>query len=67
MTKSQTVKYTSDEIKRLPDESNWGANAAMSDEEIARSIASDPDEAELGDEWMDHGNVIHSKATEQTE
>ncbi len=52
MKQSKIVEYSSEEVKRLPDESNWAANAAMTDEEIDAAIASDPDEAGLGDEWM---------------
>lgn len=38
------VSYSSEELDQLPDESDWEANAAMTDEEIEAAIASDPDE-----------------------
>lgn len=52
MKKSRTVSYTSEELKNLPDESDWEANAAMTDEEIRAAIASDPDDAEVDIEWL---------------
>jgi hypothetical protein len=52
MKKSTTVKYSSEELKQLPSESDWEANAAMTEEEIQAAIASDPDDAELSVEWL---------------
>ena len=58
MQKSKIVSYSSEEIKRLPDQSDWARNAAMTDEEIDAAIASDPDEADLDDNWIKHGIVV---------
>lgn len=44
MKKSRTVRYTSEEIKKLPSESDWKAADAMTEEEIEAAIASDPEE-----------------------
>lgn len=57
MKQLKLVRYSSEEVKRLPSESDWARSAAMTDEEIEAAIASDPDEAGLGDEWMEHGTV----------
>lgn len=46
---SKIVSYTSEELDKLPDESDWEANAAMTDEEIEAAIASDPDAVEIMD------------------
>lgn len=62
MRKSKIVSHSSEAIKRLPDQSDWVRNAAMTDEEIDAAIASDPDEAALDDHWMEHGVVVRSKA-----
>jgi len=52
MKKSQIVRYSSEELKQLPSESDWEANAAMSEEEIRSAIASDADDAELDVAWL---------------
>lgn len=62
MKKSRIVSYSSEEIKALPDQSDWEGNAAMTDEEIEAAIASDPDEANLDREWMERGIVLRDKA-----
>ena len=49
MRKSKIVSYSSEEVKQLPDESDYAANAAMTDEEILAAIADDPDDSELLD------------------
>src|SRR5215213_3514157 len=49
MKKSKIVSYSSEELEQLPSESDWEANAAMTDEEILAAIADDPDDAELVD------------------
>jgi len=62
MKKSKIASYSSEEVKQLSDQSDWEGNAAMTDEEIHAAIASDPDEANLGNNWMERGIVIRSKA-----
>lgn len=52
MKKSQIDSYTSEELKQLPDESDWEANAAMTEEEIRVAIESDPDDASVDVEWL---------------
>jgi hypothetical protein len=61
MTKSRIVSYSSEEVKQLPDQSDWEGNAAMTDEEIHAAIASDPDEADLGSDWMVRGTIIRNE------
>jgi hypothetical protein len=58
MKKSRIVSYTSEEVKQLPDESDWAASAAMTDEEIEAAIASDPEEAERHEGWLKRGRVV---------
>jgi hypothetical protein len=52
MKRSQIVSYTSEELKQMPSESDWEANAAMTEEEIRAAIADDPDDSELSVEWL---------------
>jgi uncharacterized protein (DUF4415 family) len=56
MKKSQIVSYTSEELKRLPSESDWEAAAAMTDAEIEAAVAEDPDDST---DWMDRVRVVH--------
>ena len=56
--KSRIVSYSSEEVKNLPSESDWAAADAMTDEDIRAAIASDPEEAALGDDWKERGTVI---------
>ncbi len=63
MTKSEIVSYTSEEVKRLPDESDWEANAAMTDEKIEAAIASDPEEAEMHKGWMNRATAVRHKTS----
>jgi hypothetical protein len=58
MKKSRIVSYTSEEVKQLPDESDWAASAAMTDEEIEAAIASDPEEAERHEGWLQRARVV---------
>jgi hypothetical protein len=61
MKKSKIVSYTSEELKQMPDESDWAAADAMTDEEIEAAIASDPEEAALHEGWMKRARVVRSK------
>jgi hypothetical protein len=62
MKKSQIVSYTSEELDQLPDESDWTANAAMTDGEIEAAIASDPDENKRSPDWLKRARVVRPKA-----
>ena len=62
MKKSQIVSYSSEELKKLPDESDWEANAAMTPDEIRAAIASDPDDAEVDIEWLQSHKVPEKSA-----
>jgi uncharacterized protein (DUF4415 family) len=59
MSNSKIVRYTTDELKNMPSESDWARAAAMTDEEILAAIATDPDEADVGDDWMERAIVIY--------
>ena len=52
MANSKARKYSSDELKKMTDESDWQRAAAKSDAEIEAAIASDPDETGL-DDWIE--------------
>ena len=56
MSKSRIVSYTSEEIKRLPDESDWKRLEAMTDEEIETA---DTSSEGLGDDWMETAILVH--------
>lgn len=60
MKKSKIVSYTSDE-RQMADESDWAAADAMTDEEIEAAIASDPEEAEMHQGWMQRATVVRAK------
>ena len=62
MKKSKIVSYTSEELEQLPDESDWAAADAMTDEEIEAAIASDPEEAEMHAGWMQRARVVRPQA-----
>ena len=62
MKKSKIVSYTSEELKQMHGQSDWEANAAMTDEEIEAAIASDPEEAEMHKGWMQRGIVVRHRA-----
>ncbi len=62
MKKSRIVSYTSEELKQMPDESDWEANAAMTDEEIEAAIASDPEEAAMHEGWLERAKARRHKA-----
>jgi hypothetical protein len=57
MSKSQIVSYTSEELKQRQSQSDWAAADAMTEDEINAAIASDPEEAALGDEWLERGKI----------
>jgi len=52
-------------LKQKRSLSNWARNNAMTEEEIEAAIASDPDEAGLGDDWMKLGTVVQAKKEKQ--
>jgi hypothetical protein len=60
MSKKKIVKYTSDELKKLKDESDWDRAAGMTDEEIEAADALDPEVAGIDDAWMDKAKVVRS-------
>jgi hypothetical protein len=61
MRKSKIDSYTSEELDQLPDESDWEANAAMTDEEIEAAIASDPDENKRSPDWLKRARAVQRK------
>ena len=58
MKKLTVVRTNTEEMKRRPSRSNWAWNAAMTDAEIQAAVASDPDECDLGTNWMDRAKVV---------
>ena len=54
-TKTGYVSYTLEELRNLPDESDWARIEAMTDDEVERSIANDPD-------WQGLEDIDWSKA-----
>jgi uncharacterized protein (DUF4415 family) len=60
MSNKKTVKYTSDELKKLKDASDWDRGAGMTDEEIEAADALDPEVAGIDDAWMDKAEVVRS-------
>jgi uncharacterized protein (DUF4415 family) len=60
MSNKKTVKYTSEELKKLQDESDWDRAAGMSDDEIEAADALDPEVAGIDDAWMDTAELVRS-------
>jgi len=50
-TKERITRVTLDEAKRLKDETDYARLDAMTDEDIARAVAEDPDAAPLDIDW----------------
>ncbi|MEA2858313.1 MAG: hypothetical protein QOC72_352 [Methylobacteriaceae bacterium] len=45
------VRYTAEEMTKLPSRSDWERAARMTEEEIEAAIASDPDERDMVVDW----------------
>jgi uncharacterized protein (DUF4415 family) len=60
MSKEKHVKHTSEELKKLKDESDWDRAAGMTDAEIEAADAQDPEVAGIDDAWMDKADVVRS-------
>jgi uncharacterized protein (DUF4415 family) len=58
MREGKPVRYTSEELKRLTDESDWDRAARMTDEEIEAADAEDPEVAGIDEAWMDKAEVV---------
>jgi len=50
-TKERITRVTPEEAKRLKDETDYARLDAMTDEDIARAVADDPDAAPLDIDW----------------
>jgi uncharacterized protein (DUF4415 family) len=60
MRNKKTVKYTSEELRKMKDASDWDRAAGMTDEEIEAADAQDPEVAGIDDAWMDKAEVVRS-------
>jgi uncharacterized protein (DUF4415 family) len=60
MSNEKIVKYTSEALKKLKDESDWDRAAGMTEEEIEAAEAQDPEVAGIDDAWMDKAEVVRS-------
>jgi uncharacterized protein (DUF4415 family) len=61
MSEGKPVRYTSEELKRLKDESDWDRAARMTDEEIEAADAQDPEVAGIDEAWMEKAEVVPPK------
>lgn len=53
------VRYTSDQLKDIKDETDWDRVNAMTDEDIEKAMADDPDAAPLLDEeWFSKATYV---------
>jgi uncharacterized protein (DUF4415 family) len=50
-SKERITRVTLEEAKRLPDQTDYARLDAMTDEDIARAVAKDPDAAPLDTDW----------------
>ena len=53
MREENIVTYTREELDKLPDETDWKRLEALTDEDIARAVAEDPDAAPIDLDWSD--------------
>ena len=58
MSKETIVKYASEELKKLKDESDWDRAAGMTDEEIEAAEAQDSEVTGIDEAWMDKAKVV---------
>jgi hypothetical protein len=58
MGKEKIVKYTSEELKKLKDESDWERAAGITDEEIEAADAQDSEVVGIDNAWMDKAEVV---------
>ena len=61
MSKGKIVRHTSEELKHLPDESDWATAARMTDEEIDDAEARDPETAGIDEAWMEKAEIMLPK------
>ncbi|MDQ7077855.1 MAG: BrnA antitoxin family protein [Robiginitomaculum sp.] len=47
------MTYTREELDKLPDETDWKRVKALTDEDIAKAVADDPDAAPIDLDWSD--------------
>jgi len=50
-SKERITRVTADEARRLPDRTDYARLDAMTDEDIARAVAEDPDAGPLDIDW----------------
>jgi uncharacterized protein (DUF4415 family) len=63
-SRPRIVRLTAAQARRAPDRTDWARVDAMTDEDIARQIAEDPDVApEITDEMIARAEVIEVKRT----
>ncbi len=55
--KENTTRVTSDEARRLKDETDYARLDAMTDDDIAKAVANDPDAAPLDVDW-DKASIV---------
>jgi hypothetical protein len=61
-TNSENItRVTADEARRLKGETDWARFNAMTDDDIARAVADDPDAVPLGFDW-DKASLVRPRA-----
>ncbi|MFA6018887.1 MAG: BrnA antitoxin family protein [Rhodospirillales bacterium] len=59
MKSERIVRYTLDEIKGLKGKTDWARVEALTDADIEKAIASDPDAAPiLDEEWFKNAEIV---------
>lgn len=56
--KETIVSYTREEIRTLPDQTDWARVDALTDEDIAKAVRDDPDAAPLDIDWS-KARIVH--------
>jgi uncharacterized protein (DUF4415 family) len=57
-SKERITRVTLEEAKRMKDETDYARLDAMTDEDIARAVADDPDAAPIGADWSKASLVV---------
>ena len=59
--KEKIVRYTSEEIEKMPRQTDWGRVDSITDEELDKMVKNDPDDVYLTDEDFASGRWVHRK------
>ncbi|MSO98650.1 MAG: hypothetical protein EXR11_10605 [Rhodospirillaceae bacterium] len=59
MKQGRIVRYTAEQLRKLPSDTDWARVNAMTDEEIAANVASDPDAWDTPPGFWDDAMLVY--------